>query len=309
MQSPNVALQSQLRRSASLPVGATRSKVVDFTTAIMPVPADAAVLRRRVPRLALKLADRDDSERRAVSLVVERSNRHRRHVITHTVTIEAWLLSVLLFFSLVSASSGFALPGGSSVLAARGALGGLHASPAARASAVRMESAALAAQPVDPVLAAAVNFLSWNANNEESSAEFAAEVRRRKAVASEARAAQARAPKSRKVESAAELALELSKPSERPTVVVFGAKQCRTCRQVQPKLERAAAKAGASFLHMHYGAKTDELYREHGITHTPTVHVYDRAGELVSSDVYKLADVPKLARVLADLQEAGVAAA
>ena len=58
--------------------------------------------------------------------------------------------------------------------------------------------------------------------------------------------------KPRKISTAAELALELSQPSDTPTVVIFGAKTCRMCRMVQPKLEKAAAKAGVPLLYMHY---------------------------------------------------------
>ena len=52
---------------------------------------------------------------------------------------------------------------------------------------------------------------------------------------------------------------------------------------------------------MHYDKTTDDVYRQHDITHTPTVHVYDASGALVSSDVYKLTDAPKLTSVLEGL--------
>ena len=52
---------------------------------------------------------------------------------------------------------------------------------------------------------------------------------------------------------------------------------------------------------MHYDKRSDDVYRSHSITQTPTVHVYGAAGDLLSSEVYKVSDVPKLARQLAEL--------
>ena len=60
-----------------------------------------------------------------------------------------------------------------------------------------------------------------------------------------------------------------------------------------------AAKAGARMLTMTYGKQSDDVYRFHNITATPTVHVHDAAGGLVATDViHEPSDLPKLANVL-----------
>ena len=195
-----------------------------------------------------------------MSLVIQRSNRQRAHVVTHTLTIDAWLLTLLILFSLVSASSAFVLPG--SPVAARrfeaghvsphvaGVPGGGVGTPLptlpARAAGVKsfVVDPDPALEKGDPALAAAMQFLSWNTAYKEKNpeADFAAEVKRREA-AKKARA------EPRKIATAAELASELSSPADAPTVVVFGAKTCRMCKTVQPRLEKLAKKAGALALH------------------------------------------------------------
>jgi thiol-disulfide isomerase/thioredoxin len=148
----------------------------------------------------------------------------------------------------------------------------------------------------DPGLAAAMEFLKWNKGfkEREPEAHFAAELKRREA------AQKARAVAPQKLDTADQLAAALEQ-IDRPTVLVFGAKACRMCRMVQPKLERVAAQAGAKLLYMHYDKQSEDAYHAHGVTATPTVHLYDGAGELVSAEVYKMKDVPKMAKALAAL--------
>lgn len=299
---------SGLRRASSLPAGyGVRRPIVSFSTDITSHPANSPKLSRMFPNLRVEMVQPvHPSERHGVAVIVERAKRRRAAVVTHTVTVDAWLLMVLLLFSLVASSSGFVLPtvpvGAQRFnpadvaphVAGAAGVGYVPVPSQPRTASVKN----FVADP-DPSLAAAMEFLGWNKQFEKTAPEaaFATEVARRK----RSDAAAPAVAKPRKISTGAELAHELSQPSDVPTVVVFGAKTCRMCRMVQPKLEKAAAKAGVPLLYMHYNKKSDDVYRELAISQTPTVHVYDAAGTLVSSDVYKVADVPKLKSVLEEL--------
>jgi len=106
------------------------------------------------------------------------------------------------------------------------------------------------------------------------------------------------APSYHQLHSREELLAALSSSRGRPAVLVFASKACRTCRRLQPKLERAATRAGADFFLVHHDASTDAIFREHGVRLTPTVQVYDAVGTLVDRQVYSTADLPHLSSVL-----------
>jgi len=106
------------------------------------------------------------------------------------------------------------------------------------------------------------------------------------------------APAPRRLFSGSELVRALDEHGQRPTVLVWGAKACRTCRRVQPQMERLAAKAGANFLFVYHDVATNGLFAEHEVTQTPTVHVYDAAGALFDRAVYSAADLPRFSSVL-----------
>lgn len=102
----------------------------------------------------------------------------------------------------------------------------------------------------------------------------------------------------RRIYSRTELSRALSETDGQPTVLVFGAKTCRTCRRIQPKMEQLTRKAGARFLYVYHDSATDAIFAEHEISQTPTVQVFDRVGALVDRTVYSGADLPYFSRVL-----------
>ena len=103
----------KLRRSSqSLPADlALRRSVISFSTDFTVHQPDAPALQRVMPTIRVEMAPRiDPAERRGVSLIVERANRRQARVITHTLTVDAWLLTLLLLFTFVGSSSGLMLP-------------------------------------------------------------------------------------------------------------------------------------------------------------------------------------------------------
>jgi len=103
----------------------------------------------------------------------------------------------------------------------------------------------------------------------------------------------------RRLLSASELSAALAEPTGGlPTILLFGAKTCRMCRRLQPLMENAARDAGARFWHVQHDRTTDELFEAYGVTHTPTVMLYDGAKELVHRAVYGASEVQRLARML-----------
>ena len=103
---------NKLRRSSqSLPAVLPRRSIISLSTDTVNVDPDAPILQRVVPKIRLELTRRvDPSDRRGVALVVERPNRRRARVVTHTLTVDAWLLTILLMFTLIGSSGGFVLP-------------------------------------------------------------------------------------------------------------------------------------------------------------------------------------------------------
>jgi len=104
----------------------------------------------------------------------------------------------------------------------------------------------------------------------------------------------------RRLYSASEMqrALEGESRDGCPTVLMFGSKACRTCRVIQPKMEKLTAKAGATFLFMHHDASTNAIFSERAVTHTPTVEIYNGRGVLVERAVYAPSDLSRLSSVL-----------
>jgi hypothetical protein len=70
------------------------------------------------------------------------------------------------------------------------------------------------------------------------------------------------------------------------------------CRRLQPLMENAARDTGARFWHVQHDRSTDELFEAYGVTHTPTVMLYDGAKELVHRAVYGASEVQRLASML-----------
>jgi len=103
----------------------------------------------------------------------------------------------------------------------------------------------------------------------------------------------------RRLLSASELSAALAEPTGGlPTILLFGAKTCRMCRRLQPLMENAARDTGARFWHVQHDRSTDELFEAYGVTHTPTVMLYDGAKELVHRAVYGASEVQRLASML-----------
>lgn len=103
----------------------------------------------------------------------------------------------------------------------------------------------------------------------------------------------------RRLLSASELSAALAEPTGGlPTILLFGAKTCRMCRRLQPLMENAARDTGARFWHVQHDSSTDELFEAYGVTHTPTVMLYDGAKELVHRAVYGASEVQRLASML-----------
>ncbi|KOO27629.1 hypothetical protein Ctob_010063 [Chrysochromulina tobinii] len=65
-----------------------------------------------------------------------------------------------------------------------------------------------------------------------------------------------------------------------------------------PLMENAARDTGARFWHVQHDRSTDELFEAYGVTHTPTVMLYDGAKELVHRAVYGASEVQRLASML-----------
>ena len=102
---------------------------------------------------------------------------------------------------------------------------------------------------------------------------------------------------------ASELRQRLQSSNGVPTVVVFGARTCRACRALQPKMERVAQAAAVRFLYVYHDKLTHDVFDEYQVTETPTTVVFDAAGALVSQEVYAAGDMPRLASQLATLQK------
>lgn len=91
--------------------------------------------------------------------------------------------------------------------------------------------------------------------------------------------------KPERIYSSAELRQRLSRPDGTPTMLVFAAKSCRACRAVMPKMERLAARHGARLLSVYHEPATEAAFAELEVSETPTTHLYDGNGALVSRDV------------------------
>ncbi|KAL1528973.1 hypothetical protein AB1Y20_010294 [Prymnesium parvum] len=112
------------------------------------------------------------------------------------------------------------------------------------------------------------------------------------------RGGHAEAPPPVQVFSSHDLASRLRGGGNLPTLLVFGAKQCRMCRMLQPKLQRLAARRGARLLVVHHDRGTHHIFDEYNVTETPTVIVFDAQGRAVRRDVYGNKELPQLDAVL-----------
>jgi len=96
-----------------------------------------------------------------------------------------------------------------------------------------------------------------------------------------------------RIRSAIALRLALDAHDGRPTALLFGARTCRTCRTLQPGMQHAAAKAGVRFLYVQHETSTYRIFKQYGVTATPTVLMYDASGELIDQAVYATSDLPR----------------
>jgi len=117
--------------------------------------------------------------------------------------------------------------------------------------------------------------------------------------------AEAPALSPRRIYSRTELTHQMTNDGQR-TMLLFGAKACRTCRMLQPKMERIAASAGVRFLYVHFDSYTAPIFVENSVAATPTVFVYDAHGALTDRAVYSSASLPQLSLAL-ERAAAGVA--
>lgn len=149
-----------------------------------------------------------------------------------------------------------------------------------------------------PVGAVADAVVSTRARTVADAAEGDTEPPLEAAAMADGRTAPHHAP--RRLYTAGELEAALSSSREKglSTVVLFGSKACRTCRLLQPKMEALAARAHAGFLFVQHDRTTKDLFATHGVTQTPTLHVYTGDGTLVDSAVYASSDLPRLSSVL-----------
>ena len=339
-----------MRRAKSLPADFAIRRLVSFTTTISPLPTGSSTL----PSVHIELADNEQAARRGVSFIVKRSNRRKSQFITHTMTIDAWLLTLILGFSLLGTASGYVLGNpahvsqhgraasasmGFDAVWVPGPVGDL---PTMRRTAnlaprgappedgifqdiifppvderepedATQEPAAPRAETVSAPVETSLRETAtieiparWrNVPESDRPAKWrttppidvaVAAVDPEAVNAGESSGASALAP--RQLHTTEELAALLAAPFGTPTVVVFGAKGCRTCHALQPRLQKIAAQAGATFTYLHYGKPTHEAFVEHEVTKTPTVHVYNGGGTLIDSSVYAPKDVAKLASVL-----------
>lgn len=109
--------------------------------------------------------------------------------------------------------------------------------------------------------------------------------------------AEAPALSPRRIYSRTELTHQMTNDGQR-TMLLFGAKACRTCRMLQPKMERIAASAGVRFLYVHFDSYTAPIFVENSVAATPTVFVYDAYGALADRAVYSSASLPQLSLAL-----------
>lgn len=378
-----------LRRTKSAPAWCERRPIISFSTSSTPMTAGSPILTRRLPRLHIELCESGEDEsalRRGISVVIARSSRRTAHLVTHRLTVDAWLLFLAVCFSLLGTTSGYVLPGrsglsdssagratsgtmGFDAVWVPGPVGGL---PVVRRAAADVRSVpwttptdavdapfdlfppqvvdavagtvaipqeATATVPVDTSRVSLPSRTSiparwlkvpecerpqkWRETMDDDSCalqliESATAVSSTGAPTGAIAASldvegsanpqvhvtidPAAAPEPRQLRSSQELAAVMAAPwTGIPKVVFYGAKGCRTCHALQPKLQRLAAKARAEFVFMHYGKDTHEAYAQQAITHTPTVNVYDGAGSLVDSAAYAPRDVNKFATVLASV--------
>ena len=350
-----------MRRTMSLPAGFSFRGPVSFTTTTSPIPMGSPKLRRHLPSVRIEVADSEQvALRHGISLIVERSNRRKAQIVTHTLTIDTWLFTLLLGFSLLGTASGYALGGNPTAQSSQhvrtaatsmgfdavwvpGPVGdlptmrrGANLAPSTRG--VPPEDATswdIIFPPVDEQELADV-IRKPTGHNQHAETSLLREVpaieipARWRDVPDADRPAKWRqtvvddgagslepevahsgesltTPAPRQLHTADELAQLLAAQSDTPTVIFFGAKGCRTCHALQPRLQKIAAQAGATFTYLHYGKPTHEAYVQHEVSKTPTVHVYNGGGLLIDSSVYASKDVARLASVLKGARAQGAA--
>lgn len=271
-----------------------------------------------------------------VRLVVQRNSP--RHITTHTLSIDMWLFKILLILSMLGTVSGLVLTssparsmgiGGGVGRAGRLTMdldgADYHdvylsaAAPEFAHLAAQAAAAPTSRSPLDESFGVAAvrkareGIFPREPLDSAGAREIRGRVVPRRATASGTRlAAKAEAapvaeaatdtpnaPPGRRLYSATEVERALAEHDGlAKTVLVFGAKSCRTCRLVQPKMERMAGRAGARFLYVYHDATTSDVFRAHDVKQTPTVLVYDDAGALIDRAAYSTADLPRFESLL-----------
>lgn len=252
---------------------------------------------------------------RAVNIVIRR--RPRTTVLTTTtISIDARLLTFLVLFSLFTSAAGYSL--GASAFSLRNA---------PRAGSARMDfedaydgwgvsSASLnVRQPergnVVPTsqadtlgsLRQTASAAWWAPPSQPSvsSSGMPQEAQREKA---ERAGAVDAPPGPERIHTAEELQARLQLTDGLPTVLLFGAKHCRACRMLQPKLERVSKSSGARFLYVHHDKTTDALFAAHDVSQTPTAVVYDARGQEVRRQLVEASELKALGALLLSLHGA-----
>jgi len=270
---------------------------------------------------------------RALCLVIERANQHPTHVVKHEISVDVRLLYLVLFSSLVVGASGLAIGATSPVGMGVGRSSAVHMDledssygssslfaihhTSSPTSFYRAPSAVDVALPprrktLDDVNFATVGRLEpflRDASSQVPLKSVAHSLSHQATVNPDASASDLKlgvVPAPRRVFSEAELLSALGDPRGRPTVLVFGSKACRTCRLLQPKMQRSAFKHGARFLFVYHDAVTKDIFASRDITQTPTVQVFDAHGSLADHNVYGSADLPRLESVLGGLDVFGI---
>ena len=316
-----------------------RRSVVSVTTTRTSFNPDSPDLQRRLPSVRFGLAEDEadlPSARRGVSLVIERSDHKRSQKVTHTITVDAWLF-ILLFFLLLTPTSAYTLTGTptlsgpprSSFLHRPSHLNMFVESPDPGFAQVKIpldlrEDKDITIQSDGSIPARWQKVpecdrpKKWRTTMDDAACALLKQPPQsspdsvRKAIEKAFDGSDKKALKQmlkqlapKQLYTSAELSNELANLPAfgMPTVLVFGAKACRTCKAVQPRAQQMASQAGAQFRFIHHNTATQAAFVEHGITQTPTIHVYDGEGNLVNSNVYTLKTVKDLGGVLDGVQK------
>jgi len=268
---------------------------------------------RRLPSIRFEIEETGKESAmslRSVSIVINRRS-HASRVATTIISINVFLLRLLTIFSLLSTATGLTLTAGLSRRASprsatirmdlEDSFGGWGLNSASRGADVwAPSSSAFGSVPASRGASEARGSRqSWN--DGQIGWRPAAHSTEERRAALEAASQIEVPPPPERIFSRRELQARLAQHGGLPTVVVFGARRCRMCRMLQPKLERLAADGGARFFFLYHDRTTDDVFSEQGVTQTPTTVVYDGVGTEVSREVYTSSGLREFEALLSSL--------